>query len=581
MEWQIQTAIRPLLQPPPTPVYHTFHAYLQSLDTWETELFADITMHRRETELIDLMVNTQPGEVEGANVAIGTKFQLIGVSDGSVMRFSTFGWVCCLATGEEEIVACAGPVFGAKPSSFRAEAYGMLSLVRFLYRLFKYYNRMEELQTLFGCDNKGLLQRTQSLTNQSFANPSTTMAPDWDIVQAIVHTFRLLPVLPEITHVKGHQDDTEALANLSFLARSNCAADKLATNYNRLRGRNCSIVPRIEGNAIQLHIDGDTINSGYERAIRFAASAPAIIEQIKQRNEWTAATFSSVDWEAQRIASNRRYGERVHIVKLCHDILPTGKMVNRYDALTPHECILCQTPYEDRDHIIRCEHRTRREWRDTFIAELQTRCESLKTKPILIDILVHGLKRWFKNEIDLPVHGYPPLYHALINTQNAIGWRQLYNGRMSTEWAVLQGQWLRQNSNEDKKLSGQLWTAAIIGRIWTSWRTVWEQRNGDVHGRDETTRQIATMLQVKRELREIYKLKGKVMPVDAPAFRDSVEVHIEATPRVDDLRNWLTLYKTNLQSSAIEALTYGVRGTRDISDWLIRLVRPHRPDPGD
>ena len=110
---------------------------------------------------------------------------------------------------------------------------------------------------------------------------------------------------------------------------------------------------------------------------------------------------------------------------------------------------------------------------------------------------------------------------------------------------------------------------------------MWEQRNGDVHGRDETTRQIATMLQVKRELREIYKLKGKVMPVDAPAFRDSVEVHIEATPRVDDLRNWLTLYKTNLQSSAIEALTYGVRGIRDISDWLIHLVRPHRPDPGD
>ncbi len=412
----------------------------------------DLKLHRRETELIDLMVASLPCEIDEALVSPGTKFQLIGVSDGSVMQFSTFGWVCCLADGEEERVSCTGPVFGAKPSSFRAEGHGMLSLARFLHRLFDYCDRLDESEMLFGCDNQGLLQRILALTNQSFANPRTTMAPDWDIVQATVQTFRLLPVMPAITHVKGHQDDNTAIENLSILARSNCAADELATTHNRLRGKKCSSVPQIDGNPIQLHINGEMINSKCEQAIRFAASAPAIIKQIKRRNDWNDETFHSVDWEAQRIASNRRYGERVHIVKLCHDILPTGKMVNRYDKLTPHECIHCQSPYEDRDHILRCEHSTRKAWRDKFITDLMARCESLKTRPILQDILIHGLKRWFRFETDLPVTGYPLITHDLINAQNAIGWRQIFNGRMCTDWADLQGKWLRQISNHDKKL---------------------------------------------------------------------------------------------------------------------------------
>ena len=81
-------------------------------------------------------------------------------------------------------------------------------------------------------------------------------------------------------------------------------------------------------------------------------------------------------------------------------------------------------------------------------------------------------------------------------------------------------------------------------------------------------------------MKETHKLKGKAMPVDAPAFRASVEAHIEATPRADDLQNWLTLYKTNLQSSAIEAAKYGVQGIADIRDWLLGAGNPRHVDPG-
>jgi hypothetical protein len=246
LEWQLQLPIHQMLPMPPAPVHHTFQDSIKSLDNWETELFVDLMLHHRETALIDLMVAATPCEIEPALVSPGTKFKLIGASNGSVMRFSTFGWICCLADGEEEIVSCAGPAFGAKPSSFRAEGRGMLSLARFLHRLFDCCNGLDELETLFGCNNKGLLQRTLALTNQSFADPSTTMAPDWDIVQATVQTFCLLPVMPTITHAKGHQDNTTAIDNLLFEARSNCASTSSPRPTTGHGGRIVLLCPKLK-----------------------------------------------------------------------------------------------------------------------------------------------------------------------------------------------------------------------------------------------------------------------------------------------------------------------------------------------
>ena len=87
------------------------------------------------------------------------------------------------------------------------------------------------------------------------------------------------------------------------------------------------------------------------------------------------------------------------------------------------------------------------------------------------------------------------------------------------------------------------------------------------------------MLKVKRELNATCKPKGKVMTVDAPAFRESVEAHIAATPRADDLQHWLTLHKTNLQSSAIEAAKHGVQGIADLRDGLLGAGNPRQVDP--
>jgi hypothetical protein len=56
-----------------------------------------------------------------------------GTSDPKTGR-ATFGWLLTDPTGNI-MVQCAGPVYGNKPVSYRAEAYGALSPARFLYHI--------------------------------------------------------------------------------------------------------------------------------------------------------------------------------------------------------------------------------------------------------------------------------------------------------------------------------------------------------------------------------------------------------------------------------------------------------------
>ena len=112
-----------LLPPLPLQPAGTFHDYLQQLDQWETSLFPSLQLFAFPTDIATHL----------------SKSKASAASDGSVIfsRHGAFGWCLSLRNGTR-LAVCAGPAFGAKPSSYRAEAYGMLSILRFLFRLGEY-----------------------------------------------------------------------------------------------------------------------------------------------------------------------------------------------------------------------------------------------------------------------------------------------------------------------------------------------------------------------------------------------------------------------------------------------------------
>jgi hypothetical protein len=177
------------------------------------------------------------------------------------------------------------------------------------------------------------------------------------------------------------------------------------------------------------------------------------------------------------------------VVKLSHDLLPTRDVTSRYDDSSPMTCPFCLSLPETRDHLLRCSHDMCQRWRGDLLSKLRKRCDSMHTNPVLLAILIEGLDSWLRQQAPPLPSSYPGPYRLLIQEQNALGWRQLFNGRWSSRWATLQDRYLHRHFDPiPDNLGGSKWLVTIIDTTWHLFRQLWDQRNGQVYGTDSSTR---------------------------------------------------------------------------------------------
>ena len=83
----------------------SFQKFLKSLEPWEASLFHTIELRHPPHEIVRYLAEET----------------FLGVSDGAEkFKCAAFEWVISRSKGHR-LVRCAGPVYGADPSSFRAE----------------------------------------------------------------------------------------------------------------------------------------------------------------------------------------------------------------------------------------------------------------------------------------------------------------------------------------------------------------------------------------------------------------------------------------------------------------------------
>ena len=160
-----------------------------------------------------------------------TNPKIITASDGSVSSsIGAYGWACSLPH-DQRLATNHGPVFGRFPSSFHPEAYGLLSYLRFLYRVSQYTQSLLPKQNIIYTDSASLIEKLGEIRKWPYFFPSTTMDPDWDVLHQIIFSLCLFPSLPEIHFVQGHQDDDRPYTTLSLPAQLNVDANHLARSY--------------------------------------------------------------------------------------------------------------------------------------------------------------------------------------------------------------------------------------------------------------------------------------------------------------------------------------------------------------
>ena len=106
------------------------------------------------------------------------------------------------------------------------------------------------------------------------------------------------------------------------------------------------------------------------------------------------------------------------------------------------------------------------------------------TRPLnqhLPDLLQECLWQWLHT--NNPAFLNPSPQHTKLLTQQAqIGWDQLFQGRFSKQWSIIQHDYISWLQNPPDGYSTQTWLCSIILIIWEHVHQNWISCNEDQHG---------------------------------------------------------------------------------------------------
>jgi hypothetical protein len=352
---------------------------IQRLESWQSPLLQHLMFQQPESSMHQAISNNSATIIELA-------------SDGGARDdLGSFGWN--IAIEQTTIWKNKGPTFGLLPGSFRAESYGMLSAFLFLKTYFQHYGTNASDQTIlkFYCDSESLIKRIESKRDQSWTNPTSCLASDYDLESGIIKFIDELPITIRFIHVKSHQDKDTAVHLLPWEAQMNVTADHLATDYLENYADPSKIIPFIKPVQANLTIQGATITRRFANRLRLAASSPDLHNRMITRNNWSAQIFKSMHWDAPgKALMTLEHSTQIFLTKFVHEHLPTRKHMKKIGETDSDKCPSCLHTTETAWHMLNCENRE--EWRGKLHQTLHDTLHINKTQPDLQIILLQGVK---------------------------------------------------------------------------------------------------------------------------------------------------------------------------------------------
>jgi len=521
---------------PPLP-HDTFATRVSKLERWEKVLLEGVTLVVPVHQFIQQY----------------SSVPTCAACDGSVNQFQqgSYGWKIGTTTGQT-LAYCSGPAFGGTMSSYRAEGYGMLSYSLFLRRMFEWYAPAHVLDPMpphsLYCDNSSLVETVISILNKtSEGNPNQALATDWDVIMQIEATQKELQgtQAPAIRWIRGHQDQQTPYEELCTPARYNVDADFLANQYLTQHPEPRIHAPVLPASGIQLTLNHGTITSSLKRQIRDAATVPALLNHLSNKYDWGPDQCEDVHWTALGRALRRHQNQHTTLVKHLAGITPIGRRVARYHPKYPIGCQTCMSVEEETDqHLLCCTAPSRQQWRTKCIEGLWTNLQRLQTNEQLAQLLVRAIQGQMQHP-PTPPYPCPQELLPIWVAQDALGWNQILQGRMTKEWGKFHEQTLGQNTSH--KNNGTTWTTAIIDYLFGQWLTVWKQRNEDRHGREQHTKNQAALTLAIREATALYSKKGHLLPQDEWMLEKPLEEILQWP--YNTLKIWLTLWTPLIEKS--------------------------------
>jgi hypothetical protein len=487
----VRTESIPRLEPKQMPTYETFDEYLNCIPPWEERLLSswwsvdtpDITkfLYHENTFLV--------------------------VSDGGCKSTKgSYGVVLGTLNNVQKATA-TGTVKGSPIgiTSFRCEAYGMLTSFVFIRNLCQYFKVKGKNRSIqYYCDGYSLLQRISTNRYKHLKNKDL-LKDDLDLELQILSEIRRLETMGfhlTISFVRGHQAITPESSPQQIF---NHVADELATTTLKLR-RNCLPYDLLPTMSVIVEFNKLLLSGKIRHTVQHLALFPKFCNATNQQMKQTIHP-SKLWWTvAGKTLLRFSRSDRFRLVKFNFNLLNTKTNEHKCDPNIPPICPNCGTENESCRHLLQCKclHSQRQELLDKLFKTLQA---SLKNH--VISTCIYAAVGAVINDTAIPtlesLHLNSSAYlEEAYHHQCLIGWDQFCRGRWSIYWEALLNHELHISSQAKgtKTMGSEKWASNVLHDIWTGILECWEQRNKLIYGTMPFKQQMYIRSQIMKEVNE-------------------------------------------------------------------------------
>ena len=437
--------------------------------------------------------------------------KVFGVSDGSASHgLAAHGWKLARKPNDPMAISGSGPVDGRKPTAFRAEMQGQVAVL-IISSLLIAARGIRQANIISVCDNRATLRRLAAHSRTLRVRDQVESEVDLFLIYR--DWMRKNYIQPTPLWVKGHQDRTTPLCDISTEGLLNIEVDKLATAAYTARGATRS-APSAEVFATDVYgvfIDGEKITTNLKTCVMDRCGEDPLRKFLLHKHRLSEGKIEGVNWPAlQGYLRSMSAPCRATQVKLQHGWIPTNSFLYLQGRIKSDICPLCASAPETMAHVRRCPAAStfRRERIERFCRELR----GINTAPEIIQCWKCFIAEECGEPADFIDTGITLLAPGLANTlsvarrhQSVLSWEGFLQGRISVKWNDVQHFHERRRVLETASHGKrQPWDRQAVRLVCELHSDLWRYRNDEVNGRTQLENQQKLRAEVEARVHALY-----------------------------------------------------------------------------
>jgi len=354
-----------------------------------------------------------------------TAGKAVAVSDGSYKDHQ--GAAAWTIEGADDGVQLHGagltPGLPEDQSAYRSELFGLWGILDELY-VFTREHHIRDGLVVIACDGLSALKKAQR------QDPTDPSEAHYDLISAIRHLRKSIPLKLTFEHVKGHQDQGIPTV-LSRLASLNVQMD-MAAKAKLLATRPTEGDHRIPFEGWICVLEGQRLVKNIKESLRNHLNGKIILNHWAMKERFSATTMQAINWECSDKAMKALpQAQRQWVAKAASKFLPDGKNMLRWGLRSKAQCPCCSYPIEDKDHIFKCPAESAQTRWNQSLKELDQWMQSTRTHPQLRQDIINGLQQWHDQ---IPSCRQGIIGSTTGHIQDSIGWGLALEGCLALRW---------------------------------------------------------------------------------------------------------------------------------------------------